>query len=319
MDINKTKTSKWKLDSRQSVMHYNEWYLKFAPQAYKEARDEALDKVDEAMELTDNFSHITINIVYENPSILTSLRMACQPPLAVDRLAGLADVPKATILSLENGRMPARLTKDDVNEQTKAITRIIRKLTDKELMPWIHEFREADDDEIEIARCVIADRLCASMADPAIRKAQEERQFKVIAEYLEGIGYTEIALQDVSQAEDMPSGTYAFHVNVPVTEGNGKSIKMPIDVAVKRTEDRIGDMPILIECKSAGDFANTNKRRKEEAQKINQLRKTYGADEINFILFLGGYFDAGYLGYEAAEGIDWVWEHRVSDLSKAGL
>lgn len=66
-------------------------------------------------------------------------------------------------------------------------------------------------------------------------------------------------------------------------------------------------------------MANPNKRRKEEAQKINQLRKTYGAGEINFILFLGGYFDAGYLGYEAAEGIDWVWEHRVSDLSKAGL
>lgn len=319
MDINKTKTSKWKLDSRQSVMHYNEWFLNFAPQAYKEARDEALDKVDEAMELTDNFSHITINIVLESPYILTSLRMTTQPPLAVDRLSGLADVPRATILSLENGRMPTRIAKEDANEQIKAITRIVRKLADKELMPWIREHREADDDEIEIARCVIADRLCASMADPAIRNAQEERQFKVIAEYLEEIGYTEIDSGDICQAEDMPPGTYAFHVNVPVTDGNRKSIKMPIDVAVKRAKDRIGDMPILIECKSAGDFANTNKRRKEEAQKINQLRETYGADEINFILFLGGYFDAGYLGYEAAEGIDWVWEHRVSDLSKAEL
>jgi hypothetical protein len=34
-------------------------------------------------------------------------------------------------------------------------------------------------------------------------------------------------------------------------------------------------------------------------------------------LFLCGYFDSGYLGYEAAEGIDWVWEHRISDLEKA--
>ena len=31
------------------------------------------------------------------------------------------------------------------------------------------------------------------------------------------------------------------------------------------------------------------------------------------------YFDSGYLGYEAAEGIDWVWEHRIEDLEEFGL
>ena len=34
---------------------------------------------------------------------------------------------------------------------------------------------------------------------------------------------------------------------------------------------------------------------------------------------LGGYFGSDYLGYEAAEGIDWVWEHRIDDLVKLGL
>ena len=35
---------------------------------------------------------------------------------------------------------------------------------------------------------------------------------------------------------------------------------------------------------------------------------------------LCGYFDSGtYLGYEAAEGIDWVWEHRIGDLEEFGL
>jgi len=75
---------------------------------------------------------------------------------------------------------------------------------------------------------------------------------------------------------------------------------------------------MLIEAKSAGDFTNTNKRRKEEAVKISQLRRTYGP-RVQFILFLCGYFDSGYLGYEAAEGIDWVWEHRIDDLKKFGL
>lgn len=61
-----------------------------------------------------------------------------------------------------------------------------------------------------------------------------------------------------------------------------------------------------------------NKRRKEEAAKMTQLRHTYG-DRARLNLFLCGYFDTGYLGYEAAEGIDWVWEHRIDDLAKFGL
>jgi len=52
--------------------------------------------------------------------------------------------------------------------------------------------------------------------------------------------------------------------------------------------------------------------------KMAQLRGTYG-EKVRFILFLCGYFDSGYLGYEAAEGIDWVWEHRIDDLSLFGI
>jgi hypothetical protein len=48
------------------------------------------------------------------------------------------------------------------------------------------------------------------------------------------------------------------------------------------------------------------------------LREEYGAD-TQLILFLCGYFNSGYLGYEAAEGLDWVWEHRIDDLLLLGL
>ena len=81
---------------------------------------------------------------------------------------------------------------------------------------------------------------------------------------------------------------------------------------------KTGDMPILMEAKSAGDFTNVNKRRKEEAVKMQQLRNTYG-QEITYLLFLCGYFDSGYLGYEAAEGIDWIWEHRIKDMEQLGI
>ncbi|MCL5265527.1 MAG: XamI family restriction endonuclease, partial [Chloroflexi bacterium] len=95
---------------------------------------------------------------------------------------------------------------------------------------------------------------------------------------------------------------------------------IPVDVVVQtaRTDNAATNLPLLIEAKSAGDYTNVNKRRKEEAMKITQLKKTYGP-EIRFILFLCGYFDSGYLGYEAAEGIDWVWEHRIDDLTQFGV
>jgi len=108
-------------------------------------------------------------------------------------------------------------------------------------------------------------------------------------------------------------------MNAPIKLEDGiKQINIPIDAVVMPRKSKAGTFPILIEAKSAGDFANTNKRRKEEAVKISQLRRTYGP-QVQFILFLCGYFDSGYLGYEAAEGIDWVWEHRIDDLKKLGL
>jgi hypothetical protein len=117
----------------------------------------------------------------------------------------------------------------------------------------------------------------------------------------------------------MKAGTFAFRLNVPIQQADRtKPVNIPIDIVVVPRRSQSGDLPLLIEAKSAGDFTNTNKRRKEEATKVAQLRSTYG-DKIRFVLFLCGYFDSGYLGYEAAEGIDWVWEHRLDDLAEFGL
>ena len=116
----------------------------------------------------------------------------------------------------------------------------------------------------------------------------------------------------------MPPGTFSFRTNVPVTLGGGSQVNIPVDAVIMPKTARAGELPIFFEAKSAGDFTNVNKRRKEEAVKMAQLRRTYG-DRVRFNLFLCGYFDSGYLGYEAAEGIDWVWEHRINDLAQCGL
>ncbi len=101
-------------------------------------------------------------------------------------------------------------------------------------------------------------------------------------------------------------------------KADAKGIKMPVDAVIQPKNAELPHFPLLIEAKSAGDFTNVNKRRKEEAIKITQLKATYG-QQVVFVLFLCGYFDAAYLGYEAAEGIDWIWEHRIEDIDQLGI
>lgn len=66
-------------------------------------------------------------------------------------------------------------------------------------------------------------------------------------------------------------------MNAPVKlEGGVRRVNIPIDAVVNPKKARKGDLPVFFEAKSAGDFTNTNKRRKEEAVKMAQLRSSYG-------------------------------------------
>ncbi len=135
---------------------------------------------------------------------------------------------------------------------------------------------------------------------------KKKRQLAAIQAWLEARGYQPVELGDGTKFDAMTPGTFSFRMNVPVTiEGGTHKVNIPVDVVIIPKASKPGMMPIFFEAKPAGDFTNTNKRRKEEAIKMSQLRSTYGKD-IQFNLFLCGYFDTGYLGYEAAEGIDWV-------------
>lgn len=48
--INKKKSERWKADVQQSVMFYNNWFLNFAPATYINARQEAINKVENAFQ-----------------------------------------------------------------------------------------------------------------------------------------------------------------------------------------------------------------------------------------------------------------------------
>lgn len=320
MPVNANKPERWKSDIAKSVDFYNDWFMHFAPKTYRDTRVETTGQVVSALKLTDNLTNIGSEALKRNPSVLSILRMSTAPPIARDRLIGLAGVTSNLVRSMERKRrIPPRMEEPRVDVELDKVGRVIRKLIDEDLFPWLELNREPSKEDVQRAATVVADRLCGAVSDPIIRNAQEQRQLATIKQWLEIRGYIQVNEDDRASFDTMEPGTFAFRLNIPVKqEGRARQVNLPIDVVITPLGASAEDFPLLIEAKSAGDFTNTNKRRKEEATKIAQLRNTYG-DDVQFVLFLCGYFDSGYLGYEAAEGIDWVWEHRIDDLAEFGV
>lgn len=318
MGINLDKPQLWKDDIKSSVDLYNAWFMEFAPKAFRETRVSTAKSVELALQKTEYLRDISVVVLEKYPEVLPILRMSTCPPIARDRLIGLAGVSKSLVLNMEDNERPhlsSKMKKSQLSNDLQKISDIITKMIDSDIFTWLQNRRLPDEAEIMRSSTIVADRLCGAVADPIIRNAQEKRQLAAIASFLEKNGYK--LVKDRMHYNEMPAGTFSFHTNVPVfvSENAGDKVNIPVDVVIMPLSAKNGDVPLFIEAKSAGDFANVNKRRKEEAVKMQQLKNTFGND-VSYSLFLCGYFDSGYLGYEAAEGIDWIWEHRITDLKK---
>lgn len=315
MPINADKPHLWKADTRVSVDQFNRWFMKFAPKAYRETRRRTIESVEQGLRLTQDLSTITPGVLKVNPDILPMLRMCTCPPIARDRLIGLANLTKNLVGCLEEGRLPAKMESQHLEVQLKKITGIVSRMLDVDIFPWLDEKRRPTKEERYRSSTIVADRLCGAVAEPIVRNAQEKRQLATIEKVFTHRGYKRKPHPAAIPLNQMEAGTFCFRLNVLVKPSTTeeKTVKIPIDAVIQPKQAKLPHLPVLIEAKSAGDFTNVNKRRKEEAMKINYLKATYGKDVV-FVLFLCGYFDAAYLGYEAAEGIDWIWEHRTEDF-----
>ncbi|MCB2261916.1 MAG: XamI family restriction endonuclease [Candidatus Thiosymbion ectosymbiont of Robbea hypermnestra] len=318
MAINADKPRLWKSDVEKSIDFYNDWFLRFAPQTYRMQRAKTTGDVTQALTHTEFLRAITPDRLTTTPGVLPMLRMMCAPPIARDRLIGLAHVSKNLVFAMEGrldrpSRIPPRMSTMDRDEQLARICETIIELVDPDLFSWLETGQHPSEGEIARAASVVADRLCGATADPLIRNAQERRQLESIQKWLELREYRYLPPNSVDDARRLPPSSFTFRLNITVESGR-REVKVPVDCVIQPACAQKGSVPILIEAKSAGDATNTNKRRKEEAQKYNQLKTEFGRD-VQYVLFLCGYFEPGYLGYEASEGIDWIWEHRINDLA----
>src|SRR5690349_20325398 len=124
MTVKANKPDRWKADIAQSVVLYNTWFMRFAPEAYRTERVTATMAVESALMETDNLRNIQPVLLRLSPVVLKMLRMATAPPIARDRLSGLANVSKGLIKTMEDkGRMP-RTGGASLDEQLERISRI---------------------------------------------------------------------------------------------------------------------------------------------------------------------------------------------------
>lgn len=146
--------------------------------------------------------------------------MSTCPPIARDRLIGLAGVSKNLVQNMEdseNPRVSPRMNSAQLITELQHISNIIIKMADPDIFTWLPKKRNPDETEIIRSSTIIADRLCGAVADPIIRNAQEKRQLAAISELLQSKGYS--LIENGRRFNEMTPGSFSFHTNIPVCNG----------------------------------------------------------------------------------------------------
>lgn len=136
MGINLDKPHLWKQDIIQSVDLYNTWFMDFAPKAFRETRVSTAKNVEEALKETNYLNIISPAILQRHPEVLPILRMSTCPPIARDRLIGLAGVSKNLVQNMEdseNPRVSPRMNSAQLITELQHISNIIIKMADPDI------------------------------------------------------------------------------------------------------------------------------------------------------------------------------------------
>ena len=80
MAVNRDKVDLWKSDVARSVDFYNDWFMTFAPKAFRDTRVETTKQVEQALQWTENLTNIQPETLQNYPSVLPMLRMTTCPP-----------------------------------------------------------------------------------------------------------------------------------------------------------------------------------------------------------------------------------------------
>lgn len=277
----------------------------------EELRNEYEGSASEALDLLRQTFDISKSIRI-SPQILPILRSWTRRDIGTSQFATFVDLGESVLRQIEASR---KAPPEDFIERAG---RLIEIELDYGLLPWLKEKRSPSTAEQTRATVVAADRILRRRSATNLRYLHEPRQLTKLADLLDDLDYREHKFsQLVDPLHDVPPGTYSFRCNVSGLTSEGLELKQNVDVLIKPHKADKNELPIFVEAKSMTDEVNPNKRQKEEAQKVNNLKRMWemrNPKPVVYVLLLGGTVPRRYLEVEAGSGLDWVWEHRVEDL-----
>lgn len=309
--VNADKPHLWKADVAASVDQFNQWFMQFAPRAFRSTRIKTTEHVKAALRATRDLRGLDCATLRANPSALPTLRMCTAPPLAVDRLVGLSGAGKSLIGGMEAGRLAPRMKPELLDESLNKDCVVLNQLLDRDIFPWLDAEKAPTDQERERASTIVADRLCSAVAKDAVLSARRRHQRSVVAVVLDSLGYREAATMPDADASNHAPGAYAFDISVPLALGAEAMLRVDVCVLGRAQHGDGGRMFLDIGSARSSSEARADVRR--AVKKHRAIELTYG-DAAGHVLMLGGAYDAGCLGVLAAGGVDWVWQHRPVEM-----
>jgi len=152
-----------------------------------------------------------------------------------------------------------------------------------------------------------------------VRQAQIQWHRGLIQSWLIERGYDRLKFDPYAKLPEIPPGTFASRFKASIqSSGGSHRDRAQADVVIKPKQSASDGLPTFLLTALFGSFEESFRRRTTEVMRISKLRSAHGND-IPVVLALWGYVDAGYLGCQAAEGIDWIWAHRLNDFAECGI
>lgn len=306
--MNSKSPESWEADRVLAKEEIINWLAEATSTAHSRSIIET--KITESFALLESSQDLFAAIIAK-PSILTALRALTRRDIGTSQIATFLGVGTSMFEAIEREEKPVKQIASKVEE-------LLRKELDESLAPWILEARKPTDAERTRSVIVAADRILRRSTSTELRYKHEPRQLGKLENFLKRCGYSEVQGTNITDPRrDMKQGTFAFRVNIDGTTVDGVTLKQNVDTLIMPTSKSGNFLPIFLEAKSMTDEVNPNKRQKEEAQKVDNVRRRWQTsdEKLNFVLLLGGTVPRRYLEVEAGSGLDWIWEHRVQDLS----
>lgn len=307
--MNANNPEAWEEDRKTAKAEIIDWLSENSDTSQK--RTELETDLDGKLKKTSHFESI-FQLLIAEPGLLQGLRALTRRDIGTSQIATFLGISTSTFEAIERGAKP-------MDPILTNLSSLLEKELDKSLAGWMIEKREPSSDEIVRAKIVAADRIIKRTASTELRYRHEPRQLDKLKIFLQSRNFEEIDGAGIRNPKtDIPIGKYAFRVNIEGKTIDGVSLNQNVDTLIMPHTSKRDSLPIFLEAKSMTDEVNPNKRQKEEAQKVDSVRRKWQVPGIhlNFILLLGGTVPRRYLEVEAGSGLDWIWEHRIEDLDR---